>query len=143
MFDRAHLADVFAESYKALPVRTRTLENMGNFKGLVAKAVRRIPGISGFQAFRVRKEGSYMTVEVKRKMYHDVWLGFTSYGREVGSGEGYSPFRILTSGAVRFENTPDYPLKVVDPDIIRQIGIRQQASWPRVAASYPGGECGT
>eukprot|EP00903_Cladosiphon_okamuranus_P017943 g16510.t1 len=79
VFTRQELGEVFAAAYTALPVRTRTLENQGNFKALFNGAVRKVPGISQFQA-----------------------------------------------------------LRVVDPEIIWQIGIRQAASWSRVAAAFPG-----
>lgn len=140
VFTRRQLGKVFADSFTALPVRTRTLENMGNFKDLLAPFVRRTHGITRFQAYRISKDGSYITLEVKYKMHHDNWLGFSDDGREVGSGEGYKPLRILRSGAVLFENAPATTFKEVDPQIIRQIGIRQTASWSRVAASFPGGE---
>jgi len=142
VYTRVHLGEVFTGAYKKLRVRCRTLENLGNFKGLLTPAVRRVPGITRFQAFRISKEGSRMVVEVKRKMHHPNWLGFSPGGEEVGSGEGFEPLRILRSGAVRFHDTPPYELKRVDPEVIRQIEIRQTASQERLAAAAFGGEFG-
>ncbi|CAN0432499.1 unnamed protein product, partial [Pylaiella littoralis] len=138
VFSREHLGEVFEHSYRTVPVRSRTLENLGNFKGLVYGATRHVPGITGFQAFRISKEGPQIVVKVKRRMHHDTWLGFSPDGKTVGSGEGFAGWRILRTGAVRLEATPPFHLKDVDPEIIRQIEIRQRASWARLPASFPG-----
>lgn len=140
VFSREHLGEVFEHSYRTVPVRSRTLENLGNFKGLVYGATRHVPGITGFQAFRISKEGPQIVVKVKRKMHHDTWLGFSPDGKTVGSGEGFAGWRILRVGAVRLEATPPFHLKDVDPEIIRHIEIRQRASWARLPASFPGGK---
>lgn len=139
VFSREHLAEFFARAYLTLPVQSRTLENLANFKDLVKPVTRRIHDITKFHAFRIHKEGSAVLVEVKEKVHHPNWLGFSADGKTVGTGEGFKGWRLMRVGSVRLEGAPPYLLKVVDPTIIRQIELRQQASWQRLPAAFPGG----
>eukprot|EP00904_Undaria_pinnatifida_P006121 jgi/Undpi1/2639/HiC_scaffold_13.g06018.m1 len=140
VFSREHLAEFFARAYLTLPVQSRTLENLANFKDLVKPVTRRIHDITKFHAFRIHKEGSAVLVEVKEKVHHPNWLGFSADGKTVGTGEGFKGWRLMRVGSVRLEGAPPYLLKVVDPTIIRQIELRQQASWQRLPAAFPGDE---
>lgn len=127
-------------AYSTLPVKSRTLENLGNFKKLVSPVTRRIPNITKFQAFQIYKEGSEILVKVKRKTHHSNWLGFTADGKTAGAGEGFNEWRLMLVGSVRLEKMPRYHLKKVDPNVIHQIELRQEASWKRLADAFPGGE---
>ena len=127
VFSREHLAEVFESAYTTLPVKFRTLESLANFKDLVKPVTGRIYNIiSKFQAFKISKEGSAIVVEVKKKMHHDDWLGFTSDGKTVGSGEDFAAWRLMRERSVRLEETPPYLLKAVDAEIIHKIEIRQR-----------------
>lgn len=134
------MANEFEEAYKAVEVRTQLLENLANFKGLVAMVTNRIPGITRFQGFHIVREGGWMVVTVKLKMHHDTWLGFSSDGKSVGSGSGFKPWRLMRCNAVRLEGTPPYQLKKVPDEVIHQVQKRQEASWLKLNAAYPGGE---
>ena len=76
-------------------------------------------------------------VKVKKKMHHDDWLGFSSDGKTVGSGEDFTTWRLMRERSVRLEETPPYLLKAVDAEIIHKIEIRQRASWTRLPAAFP------
>lgn len=140
VFSREHLAEVFERAYTTLEVKCRTLERLANFKDLVKPVTRRIPNITQFQAFNISKERGSIVVKVKKKLHAEDWLGFSDDGKTVGNGQGYTAWRIMRTGSVRLEETPPYCLKEVDEAIIRKIEQRQQASWPRLAAAFPGGE---
>ena len=90
VFSREHLAEVFESAYTTLPVKCRTLESLPNFKDLVKSVTGRIYNISKLQAFKISKEGSAIVVKAKKKMHHDDWLGFSSDGKTVGSGEDFA-----------------------------------------------------
>ena len=140
MFSREHLAEVFERAYTTLPVKCRTLESLANFKDLVDPVTRRIHNITKFQAFKISKEGSAIVVKVKKRMHHEDWLGFTGDGKTVGSGEGFTGWRLMRERSVRLEDTSSYLLKTVDAEIIHKIEMRQKASWTRLPAAFPGGE---
>eukprot|EP00903_Cladosiphon_okamuranus_P018358 g16889.t1 len=138
IFTREQLGDTFKAAYKKVPVRWRTLENLGNFKDLSSPLTRKVYSITSFQAFLITREGSSLVVRVKKKMHDDNWLGFSEDGKPVGYGAGLTPWRLMHKNAVRLEATPDYELKTVPPEVIRQIEIRQQASWTKLPAAFPG-----
>lgn len=140
MFTRDHLAQYFEKAYVKLPVKCRSLENLANFKDLVSPVTRRIPNITKFQAFHISKEGSAILAKVKTKLHHDDWLGFSADGKTVGTGDGFTGWRLMRARDVRLEETPSYLLKTVDEEIIRKIQIRQEASWQRLAAFVNIGE---
>ena len=136
------MAGEFQEAYKTLEVRCQVLENLANFKDLVALVTRRINGITNFQGFYIFREGAWIVVMVKLKMHDDAWLGFSSDGKEVGSGLGFKPWRLMRCTDVRLEEAPPYPLKKVPEEVIHQIEMRQEASWKRLPGAFPGGEWG-
>lgn len=140
MFTREHLAEFFESAYKTLPVKCRTLENLANFKDLVQPVTRRIPNITKFQAFNISKEGTAIVAKVKTKLHHDDWLGFSADGKTVGTGAGFTGWRLMRERDVRLEETPSYLLKTVDEEIIRKIQTRQEASWKRLPAFVSLGE---
>ena len=84
-----------------------------------------------------------MVVAVKRKMHEDVWSGFSEDGKEVGSGPGFRPWRLMRYNAVRLEEAPPYLLKKVPPEVIRNVQQRQEAMKKKLHANFPGGECDT
>ena len=79
-------------------------------------------------------------VKAKKKVHHDDWLGFSSDGKTVGSGEDFAAWRLMRERSVRLEETPPYLLKAVDAKIIHKIEIRQKASWTILPAAFSGGE---
>lgn len=139
IFTREELGDAFRRGYKKVPVQCRTLENLANFKDLVAPVTRRVPNITNYQAFKIYKEGPSMVVTVKKKMHHEDWLGFSEDGKTVGGGPGFSPWRLMHAHAVHLEATPPYELKLVQDEIIHRVDLRQQASWEKLPVAYVGG----
>jgi len=141
VFTRQQLSEKFQEGYESLEVRCRTLENLANFKDLVAPVTNRIPNITKYHGFHIYREGLWMVLTVKLKMHDDVWLGFSEDGKEVGSGAGFRPWRLMRQSAVRLEEAPPYQLKTVPPEIIRQVKLRQEAMLKKLPSNFPGGEC--
>lgn len=140
IFTRQQMANEFKEAYKRLPVRCHLLENLANFKDLVHLVTRRVHGITRFQAFLISREGDWIVVTVKLKMHDDDWLGFSSNGKDVGSGPDFKPWRLMRFNAVRLEETPRYPLKEVPEEVIHQVEMRHEASWKKLAGAFPGGK---
>lgn len=140
IFTRQQMANEFQEASKKVEVRCQVLENLANFKDLVALVTRRIHGITNFQGFHLFQEGDWIVVVVKLRMHHDDWLGFGSDGKEVGSGPGYKPWRLMRCTGVRLEEAPPYQLREVLEEVIHQVWMRQEALWTTLPGAFPAGE---
>ena len=121
IFTRSHLAAALRNSYDPLPVRCTTLENLGNFKELLLGAMCRVPRVSDYRAFRVQKQGAACVVEVKKAMHHEHWCGFSANGKEVGTGDGFSPHRMFYASSLRIESLPSYELKKVETHTLHML----------------------
>lgn len=140
IFARSQLASILSAAYTAVPVRCRTLTNLGNFKGAIHGNVNRIHKISTFRAFRVSRSGHAIVVQVKNNMHDENWLGFSPNGKGVGTGDGFAPHRLFYASSLRIEGTPAYELKVVGQKTLELIKQRCVASRVRMPAAFPGGE---
>lgn len=127
-------------AYKTLPVHWRTLENLGNFKGLLAGRVRRVHHISQYRGFRVRQEGPAIVLEVKNNMHDAEWLGFSADGKVAGIGDDFEPHRLFYATSLRLEACPEYEYLVVEKKTRDLVQQRYLASHQRLEASFPGGK---
>eukprot|EP00903_Cladosiphon_okamuranus_P021646 g19900.t1 len=137
IFSRQQMANEFQEAYQKVEVRRQILENMANFKDLVALVTRRIHLITNFQGFHLFREGEWIVVVVKLKMHDEDWLGFSSDGKKVGSGPDFKPWRLMLCNDMRLEEAPPYHLKEVPDEVINQVQMRQEASWMKLPGAYP------
>ncbi|CAN0222306.1 unnamed protein product, partial [Scytosiphon promiscuus] len=133
LFTREEQARAFSESYKTVPVHTTTLRNLGNFKGVVFEAVRKIHGISKPRAFHLARDGDdQVTVGMKEHMHKEAYTGMTRDG--VFTGE---PHELFIGSIPRVEDAPPFELKAVDETTLEKIQQRYDCVHPRLKALYP------
>lgn len=94
LFTRTMQAEAFRNAYKALPVFSTTLRELGNFKEALLndRRVYSIRGITDPRAFELRKAGEHqVTVGMKDFMHHEMFTGRTAGG--IYEGEPLPLFR--------------------------------------------------